>query len=218
VDLNPWPVRAEDLDHPDELRIDLDPTPGVAFADVRDIALAVRQVLEEHDLTGWPKTSGNRGLHVYARIRPVWSFTEVRRAALALGREVERRAPDVATTAWWKEERRGVFLDYNQNARDRTIASAYSVRHTGRVSTPLRWDEVATVEADAFPMDTFPARWSEVGDLTEGIDEAVGDLDGLLQLARRDEEGGLGDAPWPPHFPKQEGEPTRAQPSRRRES
>jgi bifunctional non-homologous end joining protein LigD len=217
VDLNPWPVRAEDLDHPDELRIDLDPTPGVAFADVRDIALAVREVLEEHDLTGWPKTSGNRGLHVYARIRPAWSFTGVRRAALALAREVERRAPDVATTAWWKEERHGVFLDYNQNARDRTIASAYSVRHTGRVSAPLRWDEVATVEHEAFPMDEFPARWAEVGDLTEGMDEAVGELDGLLELARRDEEGGLGDAPWPPHFPKQEGEPTRAQPSRRRE-
>jgi bifunctional non-homologous end joining protein LigD len=217
VDLNPWSIRAEDLDHPDELRIDLDPTPGVDFADVRDIAGAVRDVLSEHGLTGWPKTSGNRGLHVYARVRPAWSFTEVRRAALALGREVERRAPDVATTAWWKEERRGVFLDYNQNARDRTIASAYSVRHTGRVSAPLRWDEVSSVEHEAFPMDEFASRWAEVGDLSEGIDDAVGELDGLLELARRDEEGGLGDAPWPPHFPKQKGEPTRAQPSRRRE-
>jgi bifunctional non-homologous end joining protein LigD len=217
VDLNPWAVRAEDLDRPDELRIDLDPTPEVTFGDVRDIAQTVADVLEEHDLVGWPKTSGNRGIHVYARIVPEWSFTEVRRAALALGREVERRAPDVATTAWWKEERRGVFLDYNQNARDRTIASAYSVRHTGRVSAPLRWDEVPTVEHDAFPMDAFAQRWESVGDLTEGMDEAAGRLDGLLELAAQDEAGGLGDAPWPPHFPKQEGEPTRAQPSRRRD-
>jgi bifunctional non-homologous end joining protein LigD len=216
IDLNPWPVRAEDLDHPDELRIDLDPTPGVAFGDVRDVALVVRDVLVEHALTAWPKTSGNRGIHVYARIEPEHPFTEVRRAALALGREVERRMPDVATTAWWKEERQGVFLDYNQNARDRTVASAYSVRQTGLVSAPLDWSEVADADPRDFPMDRFADRYAERGDLSHGIDQAVGHLDGLLDLARRDEEGGLGDAPWPPHFPKQEGEPTRAQPSRRR--
>jgi bifunctional non-homologous end joining protein LigD len=216
IDLNPWAVRAEDLDRPDELRIDLDPTPGVAFAEVRQVALEVHDVLGTHGLTGWPKTSGNRGIHVYARIEPDWSFTEVRRAALALGREVERRLPEVATTEWWKEERRGVFLDYNQNARDRTVASAYSVRQTGLVSAPLTWAEVADVDPRDFPMDRFARRYAEVGDLSDGIDEAVGRLDGLLDLARRDEEGGVGDAPWPPHFPKQEGEPTRAQPSRRR--
>ncbi len=216
IDLNPWPVRAEDLDHPDELRIDLDPTPGVPFAEVRTVALEVRAVLEEHGLVGWPKTSGNRGIHVYARIEPAWSFTEVRRAALALGREVERRLPDRATTAWWKEERHGVFLDYNQNARDRTVASAYSVRQTGFVSAPLTWDEVPDVDPADFPMDTFADRYAARGDLSEGIDDAIGRLDGLRDLARQDEEGGLGDAPWPPHFPKQEGEPTRAQPSRRR--
>jgi bifunctional non-homologous end joining protein LigD len=216
LDLNPWPVRAEDLDHPDELRIDLDPTPGVGFAAVRTTALAVRDVLEEHGLVGWPKTSGSRGIHVYARIAPRWSFTEVRRAALALGREVARRRPDLATTAWWKEERRGVFLDYNQNARDRTVASAYSVRQTGCVSAPLTWDEVPAVDPADLPMDTFADRYRRVGDLTEGIDRAVGELDGLLDLARRDAEGGLGDAPWPPHFPKQEGEPRRVQPSKRR--
>ncbi len=218
VDLNPWPVRAGDVDHPDELRIDLDPTPGVDFADVRRVAVEVRAVFGEHGLVGWPKTSGNRGIHVYARIEPEWSFTEVRRAALALGREVARRRPQIATTAWWKEERDGVFLDYNQNARDRTIASAYSVRHTGLVSAPLRWDEVPDVDPRDFALDTFPQRWSAVGDLTEGIDEAVGRLDGLLELARQDEEGGLGDAPWPPHFPKREGEPDRVQPSRRRKA
>jgi bifunctional non-homologous end joining protein LigD len=216
IDLNPWPVRAEDLDHPDELRIDLDPTPGVPFADVRTVAMEVRAVLEEHDLVGWPKTSGNRGIHVYARIEPDWSFTEVRRAALALGREVERRLPDHATTAWWKEERHGVFLDYNQNARDRTVASAYSVRQTGFVSAPLTWDEVPEVDPADLPMNTFADRYAALGDLSAGIDDAIGRLDGLLDLARQDEGGGLGDAPWPPHFPKQEGEPTRAQPSRRR--
>ena len=216
IDLNPWSVRAEDLDHPDELRIDLDPTPGVDFADVRRVALEVGRVLDEQALTGWPKTSGNRGIHIYARIEPAWSFTAVRRAALALGREVERRLPEIATTAWWKEERRGVFLDYNQNARDRTIASAYSVRQTGLVSAPLTWDEVVDVDPRDFPMDRFEARWAAHGDLAEGIDETVGRLDGLLELARADEEGGLGDAPWPPHFPKQDDEPARVQPSRRR--
>jgi bifunctional non-homologous end joining protein LigD len=202
IDLNPWPVRAEDLEHPDELRIDLDPTPGVAFADVRRVALEVREVLVANGLVGWPKTSGNRGIHVYARIEPVWSFTEVRRAALALGREVERRLPGVATTTWWKEDRRGVFLDYNQNARDRTVASAYSVRQTGYVSAPLRWDEVSDVDPRDFPMVGFADRYGRAGDLSAGIDEAVGRLEGLLDLAHRDEAGELGDAPWPAHFPK----------------
>jgi bifunctional non-homologous end joining protein LigD len=216
IDLNPWPVRAEDLDRPDELRIDLDPTPQATFADVRRVAVETGEVLGAHGLTGWPKTSGSRGMHVFARIEPAWSFTEVRRAALALGREVERRLPQLATTAWWKEERHGVFLDYNQNARDRTMASAYSVRQTGLVSTPLTWDEVPDVDPRDFPMVGFADRYERLGDLGAGIDEAVGRLDGLLDLARRDEEGGLGDAPWPPHFPKQENEPVRAQPSRRR--
>lgn len=202
IDLNPWPVRAEDLEHPDELRIDLDPTPGVAFADVRDIALVVKDVLEDHDLVGWPKTSGNRGIHVYARIEPSWSFTDVRRAALALGREVQRRRPDVATTTWWKEERRGVFVDYNQNARDRTVASAYSVRQTGYVSAPLRWDEVADVDPRDLPMVGFAARYERLGDLSAGIDDAVGSLQPLLELAARDEAGELGDLPWPASFPK----------------
>jgi bifunctional non-homologous end joining protein LigD len=216
LDLNPWPVRAEDVDHPDELRVDLDPIPGVAFADVRTVALAARGVLDDHGLVGWAKTSGSRGLHVYVRIVPEWSFTEVRRAALALAREVERRLPSLATSAWWKEQRHGVFLDYNQNARDRTVASAYSVRQTGLVSAPLSWDEVGDVDPRAFPLDRFAERYAAVGDLTAGIDDAVGRLDDLLALARRDEEEGLGDAPWPPHFPKQEGEPARVQPSRRR--
>jgi len=216
IDLNPWPVRAEDVDRPDELRIDLDPTPERSFADVTRVAVEVDDVLHSHGLTGWPKTSGNRGVHVYVRIEPAWSFTEVRRAALALGREVERRLPDLATTAWWKEERRGVFVDYNQNARDRTVASAYSVRQTGLVSAPLTWDEVPDADPRDFSMVGFAERYEQLGDLTAGIDQAVGRLDGLLELARRDEEGGLGDAPWPPHFPKQQGEPVRAQPSRRR--
>jgi bifunctional non-homologous end joining protein LigD len=217
VDLNPWPVRAEDADHPDELRIDLDPTPECAFADVRRVAVECRGVLEEHGLVGWPKTSGSRGIHILVRIEPAWEFTLVRRAALALARELERRLPGLATSAWWKEERHGVFVDYNQNARDRTVASAYSVRPTGLVSAPLRWDEVADVEPADFPMDTFAAsRFTAVGELHEGIDAAPGRLDGLLDLSRRDEEQGLGDAPWPPHFPKMEDEPPRVQPSKRR--
>jgi bifunctional non-homologous end joining protein LigD len=216
IDLNPWPVRDTDLDHPDELRIDLDPEPGTPFSQVREVALACRDVLEEHGLMGWPKTSGSRGIHIYVRIEPHWDFTEVRRAALALGREVERRLPAHATTAWWKEERRGVFIDYNQNARDRTMASAYSVRQTGFVSAPLRWDEVPVASIQDYPMDRFVLdRYSLVGDLTEGIDAAVGRLDGLLDLARKDQEEGLGEAPWPPHFPKAPGEPRRVQPSRR---
>lgn len=217
VDLNPWPVRTDDVDRPDELRIDLDPTPQAEFGMVRAVALVCGEALAEYGLVGWPKTSGSRGMHVYVRIQPSWTFTEVRRAALALAREVERRLPSQATSAWWKEERHGVFLDYNQNARDRTVASAYSVRPTGLVSAPLAWSEVAEVDPSDFPMDRFAtSRYARVGDLAAGIDEAVGVLDGLLELARRDEEGGLGDAPWPPHFPKQVGEPVRAQPSRRR--
>ena len=217
LDLNPWPVRADDVEHPDELRVDLDPTPAVGFDAVRAVALEAGAVLAEHGLEGWPKTSGGRGIHVYARIASEWTFTAVRRAALALAREVERRLPHLATSKWWKEERRGVFVDYNQNARDRTVASAYSVRQTGLVSAPLRWDEVADVDPRDFPLDRFAAeRYARVGDLSEGIDETVGRLDGLLDLARRDESQGLGDAPWPPHFPKQDGEPPRVQPSRRR--
>jgi bifunctional non-homologous end joining protein LigD len=217
VDLNPWPVRAGDTDHPDELRIDLDPTPETPFAAVRDVALVCRDVLTAHGLVGWPKTSGSRGIHVVVRIVPEWDFTLVRRAALALAREVERRVPDKATSAWWKEQRHGVFIDYNQNARDRTVASAYSVRPTGLVSAPLRWDEVPDVELADFPMGSYAStRYAEAGDLTEGIDEAAGRLDGLLDLSRRDEAEGLGDAPWPPHFPKMDGEPPRVQPSRRR--
>jgi len=218
LDLNPWPVRAEDVDAPDELRVDLDPTPEASFADVRRVAIEAGEVLREHGLTGWPKTSGSRGIHVFVRIAPEWSFTAVRRAALALAREVERRIPDLATTAWWKEQRHGVFIDFNQNARDRTVASAYSVRPTGLVSAPLTWDEVPDVELEDFPLDRFAARYDEVGDLTAGIDESTGRLDGLLELARRDEQDGLGDAPWPPHFPKQDGEPTRVQPSRARKA
>lgn len=216
LDLNPWPVRTEELDHPDELRIDLDPSPGVAFDDVKRVALVAREVLEEHRLTGWPKTSGSRGIHVFVRIEPCWSFTEVRRAALALAREVERRRPDLATSAWWKEERHGVFIDYNQNARDRTVASAYSVRQTGLVSAPLAWDEVPDVALEDFPMVGFAARYVKMGDLTSGMDESIGRLDGLLELAGQDEAQGLGEAPWPPHFPKAPGEPRRVQPSKRR--
>ncbi|MGH2747516.1 MAG: DNA polymerase domain-containing protein [Actinomycetota bacterium] len=220
LDLNPWPVRRTDVDHPDELRIDLDPTPGVPFSDARDVALVARDVLTEHGLTGFPKTSGKRGVHIYVRIDPLWPFTEVRRAALALAREVERRAPEVATTAWWKEERRGIFVDYNQNARDRTITSAYSVRPTpdGRVSCPVSWDEVSSLEPERLTMLTVPDRYATSGDPGSTIDEHAGSIDSLLALAAEDEQGGLGDAPWPPHFPKAEREPPRVQPSRRRRS
>ncbi|QGG96581.1 DNA polymerase domain-containing protein [Actinomarinicola tropica] len=219
LDLNPWAVRRWDLDHPDELRIDLDPQPGVPFSAVRDVAMVVRDVLVEHDLVGFPKTSGSRGIHINVRILAKWDFLGVRRAALALGREVERRVPDLATTAWWKEERgEKVFLDYNQNARDRTVASAYSVRSNpdGWVSCPLTWDEVPDCELGDFTMATVAERVAAGTDPDEGIDEAVGSLKGLLDLARRDEEGGLGDAPWPPNFAKQPGEPRRVQPSRRK--
>jgi DNA ligase D-like protein (predicted polymerase) len=218
IDWNPWPVRRADLDHPDELRVDLDPGPDVPFAMVREVALGVREVLDEHDLLGFPKTSGSRGIHVYVRVEPVQSFEEVRRAALALAREVERRMPGRATSRWWKEEREGVFIDYNQNARDRTVASAYSVRAVpdARVSCPLEWDEVADVEPAELTMRTVPARLRERGDPSAAIDEHAGSLDGLLELAERDEREGLGDAPWPPHFRKQKGEPKRVQPSRAR--
>ena len=216
LDLNPWPVRRADVDHPDELRVDIDPTPGAPFDDARQVALLAREVLQEHGLTGYPKTSGKRGIHVNVRIEPRWGFTDVRRAALALAREVERRAPDVATTAWWKEERHGIFIDYNQNARDRTVASAYSVRPRpdARVSCPLAWDEVATIDPASLRVDTVPRRFAELGDPGAGIDDHPGVLDSLLELARRDEQGGLGDAPWPPHFPKAQGEPRRVAPSR----
>jgi bifunctional non-homologous end joining protein LigD len=218
VDLNPHPVRADDLDHPDELRVDLDPVRGVPWSAVRDVAMVTRDVLDEHGLVGWPKTSGSRGIHVFCRIERRWTFTEVRRAALALAREVERRAPDIATSKWWKEERHGVFLDYNQNAKDRTTASVYSVRPTddARVSTPLSWEEVPTVEPQAFTIDTVPRRFAERGDAGAGIDAAAASLDGLLALAAEHEAAGLGDAPWPPHYEKQPGEPPRVQPSKRR--
>jgi bifunctional non-homologous end joining protein LigD len=216
IDWNPWPVRRADLDHPDELRIDLDPCPGVPFDEVRQVALGVREVLTEHALTGYPKTSGSRGIHIYVRVSPEQSFEEVRRAALALAREVERRMPGRATSRWWKEEREGVFIDYNQNARDRTIASAYSVRAVpdARVSCPLEWDEVAGVEPAELTLQTVPARLRKRGDPSATIDDHPGGLDGLLELAARDERDGLGDAPWPPHFRKQKGEPPRVQPSR----
>ncbi|TMK87052.1 MAG: DNA primase [Actinobacteria bacterium] len=218
IDLNPHPVRADDLDHPDELRVDLDPVPGVAWAQVREVALATGEALEDFGLVGWPKTSGSRGFHIYSRIERRWSFPEVRRAALALAREVERRMPGLATAAWWKEERRGVFLDYNQNAKDRTVASAYSVRPTpdARVSTPLRWEEVADCDPAAFTMDTVPERVRREVDPSAGIDDAPGSLESLLELAGQHEAAGFGDAPWPPHFAKQAGEPPRVQPSKRR--
>jgi DNA ligase D-like protein (predicted polymerase) len=218
IDWNPWPVRRSDLDHPDELRVDLDPGPDVPFSEVREVALGVREVLEEHGLRGYPKTSGSRGIHIYVRLEPLEGFQEVRRAALALAREVERRMPGRATSRWWKEERVGVFIDYNQNARDRTVASAYSVRAVpdARVSCPLEWDEVPDVEPSDLRLQTVPARLRQLGDPSASIDEHPGRLDGLLELAARDEREGLGDAPWPPHFRKQTGEPARVQPSRAR--
>ncbi len=220
VDFNPWPVRRADLDHPDELRVDLDPTPEASWDDVRQVALCVRAVLDDHGLVGFPKTSGSRGIHVNVRVVPEHDFTEVRRAALALAREVERRVPELATSKWWKEERHGVFVDYNQNARDRTVASAWSVRPTpdARVSMPLEWDQVAAVEPADYTLATVPDLLARDGDPHAAIDEHAGSLHQLLDLARRDEEGGLGDAPWPPHFAKQRGEPKRVQPSRARKT
>ena len=217
IDLNPHPVRADDLEHPDELRVDLDPGPGTSWDDVRRVALIVRDVLDEHRLRGWPKTSGSRGMHIYVRIHRRWSFDQVRRATLALAREVERREPGQATSKWWKEERHGVFLDYNQNAKDRTVASAWSVRPTpdARVSTPLEWDEVAGCDPAAFTLVTAPARLAERGDASAAINATPGSLDSLLELSAAQEAAGLGDAPWPPHYTKQRGEPPRVAPSRR---
>jgi bifunctional non-homologous end joining protein LigD len=218
LDLNPHPVRADDLDHPDELRVDLDPVPGVPWDDIRRVALVVREVLADYGLAGWPKTSGSRGIHVLVRIERRWSFDQVRRAALALAREVERRAPAIATSKWWKEERHGVFIDYNQNAKDRTVASAYSVRPVpdAWVSAPLTWDEVPAAELGDFTLATVPARFAKIGDPAKGIDEAVGSLDRLLELSARQAREGLGDAPWPPHYAKAPGEPDRVAPSRAR--
>lgn len=220
IDLNPHPVRSEDLNHPDELRVDLDPTPGVPWKDIREVAFCVKEVLEAHHLVGFAKTSGSRGMHINVRIEPRWDFQQVRRAALALAREVERRVPLLATSKWWKEERHGVFIDYNQNAKDRTVASAYSVRPTpdARVSTPLSWEDVSTVEPADLTIKTVPARFATVGDPGEKIDEVRYSLESLLRLSEEQETAGQKDAPWPPHYAKQEGEPPRVQPSRRRQS
>ncbi|MDE1178700.1 MAG: DNA polymerase domain-containing protein [Edaphobacter sp.] len=216
MELHPHPVRTGDLDHPDELRVDLDPQPGVGWDDVRRVAMEVKTQLEEVGLRGWPKTSGSRGIHINVRIAPRWTFTEVRRAALALSRAVERRVPQLASSKWWKEERHGVFLDYNQNAKDRTTCSAYSVRPLpdARVSTPLAWDEVMTCDAADFTIFTVPDRFTAKGNLLDAMDSEPGSLDALLDLAARDEASGLGDAPWPPHFRKMEGEGARVAPSR----
>ena len=220
LELHPHPVRADDLDHPDELRVDLDPVPGVEWSQVREVASVVESTLTDFGLVGWPKTSGSRGMHVNMRIEPRWGFDQVRRAALALAREVERRAPKIATSKWWKEERHGVFVDYNQNAKDRTVASAYSVRPTpdARVSAPLAWSEVADVEPADFTMATMPERFAKLGDRHAAIDQQAGSLEKLLELSERHEHEGLGDAPWPPHYRKQPGEPARVQPSKRRVS
>jgi DNA ligase D-like protein (predicted polymerase) len=220
IELHPHPVRTSDLDHPNELRVDLDPGPGVEWADVRTVALEVKSFLEEAGLRGWPKTSGSRGIHVNVRIEPRWTFSEVRRAALAVSRGVERRAPALASSKWWKEERHGVFLDYNQNAKDRTTCSAYSVRPLpdARVSTPLHWQEVAACNPADFTVLTVPKRFAGIGDPHAGIDAAAGSLEKLLELAAQDEAAGLGDAPWPPHFRKMVGEGPRVAPSRARSS
>jgi DNA ligase D-like protein (predicted polymerase) len=218
LELHPHAIRAGNLDHPDELRVDLDPVPGVKWQQLRDVARLVHATLMDFGLTGWPKTSGSRGIHVYVRIEPRWAFGDVRRAALAFAREVERRAPGLATSKWWKEERQGVFLDYNQNAKDRTIASAYSVRPTpdARVSAPVTWEEIDDCDPRDFTLATMPSRFAAVGDRHAGMDRAVGTIDALLELSARHEREGLGDAPWPPHYRKQPGEPARVQPSKRR--
>ncbi|MGZ3632610.1 MAG: DNA polymerase domain-containing protein [Candidatus Limnocylindrales bacterium] len=220
IDLNPHPVRADDLEHPDELRVDLDPVPGVPWDHVRQVALVTREALADHGLVGWPKTSGSRGIHVNVRIERRWTFPEVRRAALALARDVERRAPSLATSKWWKEERHGVFLDYNQNAKDRTVASAYSVRPTvdARVSAPLTWAEVPVADLGDFTLASVPRRFAELGDPGAGIDASAGSLESLLELSARHETEGLGDAPWPPNYARTLDEPPRVQPSKRRMS
>jgi bifunctional non-homologous end joining protein LigD len=218
LELHPHPVRADDVDHPDELRVDLDPVPGVEWSQIRQVAAIVRATLNDVGLVGWPKTSGSRGMHVYVRIERRWTFDEVRRAALALAREVERRAPSLATSKWWKEERHGVFLDYNQNAKDRTIAAAYSVRPTAdaRVSAPLAWDEIDACEPGDFTMQTMPSRVKAMGDRHADMDRQPGSLERLLELSMRQAAEGQGDAPWPPHYRKQPGEEPRVAPSRRR--
>jgi DNA ligase D-like protein (predicted polymerase) len=220
LELHPHPVRAEDLDHPDELRVDLDPVPGVTWDQVRQVAHVADATLRDYGLVGWPKTSGSRGIHVNVRIERRWTFDEVRRAALALAREVERRAPQIATSKWWKEERHGVFVDYNQNAKDRTVAAAYSVRPKpdARVSAPLSWDEIDSCDPADFTMVTMPARFAKIGDRHEGIDRSAGSLERLLELSAKHEREGLGDAPWPPHYEKKKGEPPRVQPSKARAS
>jgi DNA ligase D-like protein (predicted polymerase) len=220
IDLNPWPVRADDVDHPDELRIDLDPTPGVGFDIVREVALVVREVLDVHGMTGYPKTSGSRGIHINVRIEPKWGFSDVRRCALAIGREVEVRAPAIATTKWWKEERHGVFIDYNQNARDRTVASAYSIRPMvdARVSYPLTWDQVPDVDPAAYTLETVPALFARDGDAHATIDDVAFSLQPLLDTVARHEVEGMGEAPYPPQFPKAAGEPPRVQPSKRKKA
>src|SRR5579862_6625671 len=216
IELHPHPVRSGDLDHPDELRIDLDPIPGVSWDDVRRVALEVQALLKDVGLRGWPKTSGSRGMHINVRIEPRWTFTEVRRAAIALSRAVERRAPTLASSKWWKQERHGVFLDYNQNAKDRTTCSAYSVRPLpdARVSTPLHWREVPDCEPTDFTILTIPDRFQKIGDPHADMDAAPGSLEPLLELASKDEAAGIADAPWPPHFRKMEGEAPRVAPSR----
>jgi len=219
VDFHPWPSRRRDTEHPDELRIDIDPQPGTTFQQGKRVAAMVRETLAEIGYTGWPKTSGNRGIHIACRIEPKWGFREVRRCALAFAREIERRSPDLVTTAWWKEERgEKVFIDYNQNARDRTIASAYSVRARpdATVSAPFRWDELADLETEDFTMATMPARFAELGDVQAGIDDEVCDLRKLFGWVEREETEGVGEAPYPPNFPKMPGEPKRVQPSRAR--
>jgi len=220
IDFHPWPSRRPDVEHPDELRIDIDPQPGTGFKDAKKVAAGVREVLDEIGYVAWPKTSGNRGIHVACRIEPEWTFPEVRRCALSFAREVERRLPKLVTTAWWKEERgKRVFIDYNQNARDRTIASAYSARARpdGTVSAPVAWDELPEVETEDFTLATMPARFAQLGDIQAGIDEAVCDLRVLLEWVERDEREGIGEAPYPPNFPKMPGEPPRVQPSRARQ-
>jgi DNA ligase D len=219
LDFHPWPSRRRDVEHPDELRIDIDPQPGTSFKHAKKVAGLVREVLDELGYVAWPKTSGNRGVHVACRIEPSWEFPEVRRCALAFAREVERRAPKLVTTAWWKEERgKRVFIDYNQNARDRTIASAYSVRARpdATVSAPVTWDELQEVETEDFTMETMPARFASLGDVQAGIDDSLCDLRLLQQWVKREEGEGLGEAPYPPNFPKMPGEPPRVQPSRAR--
>lgn len=216
LDFHPWPVRSEDIDHPDELRLDFDPTPGFGFAEVKEAAAGAKDLLAEVGLVGWPKTSGSRGIHVYVRIEALWDFFQTRRAVLAFARELERRMEGLVTTSWWKEERNGVFVDYNQNARDKTVSSAYGVRPTGFVSTPITWEELPHVEISDFPLGSYADRWDSVGDLTDGIDESAGRIDTLMEWVLRDEENGIGDAPWPPHYPKMPGEPPRVQPSKQR--